>query len=336
MSLLKEMDLNELHCSQCWIKMSWVKDYLKEDGTKVSGYWRHDKRTHCKNKSPESVGHRLGKELFTNFGNEGGIVEFISTCKCGREYVSNIPKEVILYKEEYSDIKCRIWDIAGLNDKNEIICGIEIYHSNRSKKETRSDILWYEVNDIEVVNKLYLKNPDKITLNDIIEDKECTNCVKSRSIIPIKQKQKITFRLPKKISAKNIKMLLKIKKMLLEIISIIIEKLNNNGKLLQFIIDNIQPLLQQPTLQPLPLLQQPTLQPLPLLQQPTPQPLPLLQQPTLQPLPININATFPINTESSKSIIKSNKRSKCKNCNRSSIHKGTVYPLCLECWKLEN
>ena len=165
-------------CELCKKEVYRKKSYIKSNGIRVSSHWCHYPNSICKNKpSCESENHKLAKKLLTDYLNNKNVVIFISKCdSCNIHIENKIPENVNFYEQEKSDDKSRRWDIAGFHDENKIIYGIEIFNTHKAETENRKDILWFEVDSLDVIDKLFEYMPENLTLNDI-RKYSCTKCV---------------------------------------------------------------------------------------------------------------------------------------------------------------
>jgi hypothetical protein len=163
-------------------------------GEKTKPYWRHLKKsTSCNNKSlGESVTHKLAKEYLVNFLNKGGTIQFQNKCnKCKREFETNLIGGRLKFQAEIahtsSDDKICVFDVAGLNSKDQIIFGIEVYykHKTDNSSEARKYIEWFEVTAEDVLDTLDDDKVGKsIILNNCRVINQCENyyCITIRDM----------------------------------------------------------------------------------------------------------------------------------------------------------
>lgn len=136
-------------------------------------YLRHKKLNKClKNLGGESYEHFIAKNILTQYlnFNINDLNKIILNKKCGDCENIKFPVEIIKFKTEVSneDKTCR-YDIGGLDENNNLIFGIEIYHSHRATNfNIRSEIPWVELKAQEIINKLNINFFTLIDFEDIL------------------------------------------------------------------------------------------------------------------------------------------------------------------------
>ncbi len=134
---------------------------------------RHESKSENCGKNLDSVSeeHNLAQMLLLDYLNNNLGVNFFKECNCCDNI--NISNKKLKYVKEYThkfnDKICR-YDIAGLNDDNIPLFGIEIYHTHRAEQtEVRNSLPWVEINASDIINELNIDpQPMEIELDDIL------------------------------------------------------------------------------------------------------------------------------------------------------------------------
>lgn len=142
-------------------------------GNKIlNPYWRHKVSNNCNvnTSNSESLLHQLAKELLCTKLNLNLILSCERKCKCGKIQIIDVPTNITWKCESYisNEEQKGYLDIAGFDDNDKIVFGIEIYNKHKTENIiARNNIEWVELDANSVLDKLDIDNtPNNLNILD--------------------------------------------------------------------------------------------------------------------------------------------------------------------------
>lgn len=145
--------------------------------------WGPQKRPHfrhtnsnrtCTHNPGDQYVHNFCRNILCEYLNQGRKV----MCKRVCMVCDNVDHVQLMAKKFDVEMKCgnsRL-DIGGVDDKNDIVCCVEIYNKHRTYNvHDRNNILWAEVRVEQILDCLYATETEEITLDDV-RDWYCNAC----------------------------------------------------------------------------------------------------------------------------------------------------------------